>query len=566
MGLFLVVLIVLGLRYAGEAGKSVEQFFVGGRSLPWYWAGLSMVATTFAADTPLAVNELVTTKGISGNWLWWSFLAGGMLTTFFFARLWQRSGVLTEAELIELRYGSGGTARRLRGFKAIYLGLFLNSIIIAWVNVAMLSLLQVFFDLTYWQAFGAVAALMLLTMLYSSASGLKGVVMTDAMQFAVAMLGCIVLAYIVLHSPQVGGMEALKEKVVAKHGEDFLSFFPSVSGEGSSFVLGLGALLTYIGVQWWAAWYPGAEPGGGGYIAQRMMSTRSERDAVWATLFFQIAHYCLRPWAWIVVALAASILYPTTGEDAKLGYVYAMRDFLPEGLRGLLLAAFFAAYMSTISTQINWGASLVVNDLYKRFLAPDASESHYVGMARWATVGLSVLGLAATPFLDSISEAWGLLMQFGAGLGGVLIARWYWQRVSAESEIAAMLAPIPPTLAALYFDWEFPAGFLFTVLFTTLVWVGVTFLVKGDDQAARAFSQRVHGKTPPKTAFYLLALLSWLLAVVLAYSILFGIGKLILLEYSASGAYIAVAAASALALQWSMRKNEQSEQQKEIAQ
>jgi len=351
--------------------------------------------------------------------------------------------------------------------------------------------------------------------------------------------------------------------VVAKHGENFLSFFPSVSDEGSSFVLGLGALLTYIGVQWWAAWYPGAEPGGGGYIAQRMMSTRSERDAVWATLFFQIAHYCLRPWAWIVVALAASVLYPTTGEDAKLGYVYAMRDFLPEGLRGLLLAAFFAAYMSTISTQINWGASLVVNDLYKRFLAPAASESHYVGVARWATVALSAVGLAATPFLDSISQAWGLLMQFGAGLGGVLIARWYWQRVSAESEIAAMLAPIPPTLAALYFDWEFPAGFLFTVLFTTLVWVGVTFLVKGDDQAAKAFSQRVHGKTPPKTSFYLLALLSWLLAVVLAYSILFGIGKLVLLEYSAAGIYLAAAAASALALQWTMRHSEQSEQDKE---
>ncbi len=556
MGLFLVVLVVLGLRYAGEAGKSVEQFFVGGRSLPWYWAGLSMVATTFAADTPLAVNELVTTKGISGNWLWWSFLAGGMLTTFFFARLWQRSGVLTEAELIELRYGSGTTARRLRGFKAVYLGLLLNGIIIAWVNVAMLSLLQVFFDLSYWQSFWAVAALMLLTMLYSSASGLKGVVMTDALQFVVAMLGCIVLAYIVLHSPEIGGMEALKEKVVAKHGEGFLSFFPAVGSWGEGFAMGTGALLTYICIQWWAVWYPGAEPGGGGYIAQRMMSTRSERDAVWATLLFQIAHYCLRPWAWIVVALAASILYPTAGDNAKMGYVYAMRDFLPEGLRGLLLAAFFAAYMSTISTQINWGASLLVNDLYKRFLSPNLSEAHYVSVARWATAALAGVGLAVTPFLDSISAAWGLLMQFGAGLGGVLIVRWYWQRVSAESEIAAMLAPILPTLLGLYFGWEFPAGFLFTVLFTTLVWVGVTFLVRGDEQAAAAFRLKVHGEIPHKQEFYLLALLSLLLSVALAYSVLFGIGKLILLEYQEAAICGTIALLSALGLRWSMNQNE----------
>ena len=578
IALFFALLFIIGLRYTSEAGKDLDSFFVGGRSLPWYWAGLSMVATTFAADTPLAVNELVTQRGIAGNWLWWSFLAGGMLTTFFFARLWQRAGVLTEAELIETRY-SGLPAMFLRGFKGAYLGLFINTIIIAWVNLAMLSLLQVFFGLDYPTAFGAMLALLAFTAIYSSMSGFKGVVMTDALQFGVAMLGCIVLAFIVVYSPEIGGMAALKAKVIAAKGEDFLSFFPSVAsaddaknvGIGQTLTLSAGAFFAYIGVQWWASWYPGAEPGGGGYIAQRMISTRSEKDAVWATLFFQIAHYCFRPWAWIVVALAATILYPISGEDdptARMGYVYAMRDFLPTGLRGLLLAAFFAAYMSTISTQVNWGASLVVNDLYKRFLRPAthdqaADKTHYVLTARIITVVLALLGGATTYYMDSIKGAWEILMQFGAGLGLVLILRWYWRRITAWSEISAMIAPIFGTVYCMAENIKFPEAFLYTVLFTTAVWLLVTLLVPDPNPAhTQAFWTRVHSHlyaaNAPKSAqmYYFRALVAWLSATVLAYSILFLIGKIILIEPTAALYSAAAAVLSFFLLRWAMGRED----------
>jgi solute:Na+ symporter, SSS family len=576
IALFFALLFFIGLRYTSESGKDIDSFFVGGRSLPWYWAGLSMVATTFAADTPLAVNELVTQRGIAGNWLWWSFLAGGMLTTFFFARLWQRAGVLTEAELIETRYG-GQAAVFLRGFKGAYLGLFINTIIIAWVNLAMLSLLQVFFGLDYATAFRAMLGLLAFTALYSSLSGFKGVVMTDALQFAVAMIGCIILAFIVVYSPQIGGMEALKAKVIAAKGEDFLSFFPSVTsaeaaesvGVGQTLTLGVGAFFAYIGVQWWASWYPGAEPGGGGYIAQRMMSTRSEKDAVWATLFFQIAHYCFRPWAWIVVALAATILYPIADKDdsmARLGYVYAMRDFLPTGLRGLLLAAFFAAYMSTISTQVNWGASLIVNDLYKRFLRPQTHKQsddtkHYVLIARIATIILALLGGCCTYFMDSIKDAWEVLMQFGAGLGLVLILRWYWRRITAWSEISAMVAPIFSTIFCMIYEIKFPEAFLYTVLFTTVVWLLVTFLVKDPSPAhTEAFWQRVHTHLydaqlkKSAQSYYLRAFVSWLAATLLAYSLLFFIGKIILLEPIEAIYAGATALISFFVLRWAMRE------------
>ncbi len=404
---FLLLSVFIAWWFKDRAGKSLDDFFLGGRNLPWYMAGLSMVATTFAADTPLAVSEMVAENGISRNWLWWCFLSGGMLTTFFFADLWRRSGVLTELELIDIRY-SGKPARFLRNFKAVYLGLFMNCMIIAWVNLALGSLLRVFFGLSETEMYLWVFLGMGVAALYSSLSGLLGIVVTDAIQFFIALIGTVILAVLVVNSPEVGGVEQLKAKLPA----DYFHFFPSVgekSGNGgmvSTFTLSVGAFLSYIGIQWWASWYPGAEPGGGGYIAQRMMSTRTEKDSVWATLFFQVAHYCIRPWPWIIVALCAVYLYgaPYNMEEdlrekvlekkeagvekAELpehipelkakqeqdpemkkvlaqmynkreGYVYAMRDFLPAGLRGLLLVAFIAAYLSTVSTQLNWGATII---------------------------------------------------------------------------------------------------------------------------------------------------------------------------------------------------------------
>ncbi|HMS53094.1 MAG TPA: hypothetical protein PKD56_12260, partial [Chitinophagales bacterium] len=305
IALYFVISLVIGLRYAKFAGKDLSHFFLGGRSLPWYLAGLSMVATTFAADTPLAVTELVANNGVSGNWLWWNMLASGMLTTFFFANLWRRSGVLTEVELIELRY-SGPEAKFLRGFKAVYLGLFLNAMIIGWVNVAMISILEGFFGISPQLALAITAGLMLITAAYSSISGLMGVAVTDAIQFIIAMLGCIVLAILVVSSEKIGGITGLTQKLP----DWSLQFFPSLSNTGAagqSLAIGMGTFLAFVGVQWWASWYPGAEPGGGGYVAQRFMSTKDEKNAVFATLFFQFAHYCLRPWPWILVGLAAIV-------------------------------------------------------------------------------------------------------------------------------------------------------------------------------------------------------------------------------------------------------------------
>lgn len=565
---FLVLIVWVGLRYTGESSKSLEAFFVGNRSMPWYLAGLSMVATTFAADTPLAVTELVVQQGIAGNWLWWSFLAGGMLTTFFFAKLWQRSGVLTEAEFIELRY-SGAEARFLRGFKSVYLGLVLNAVIIAWVNAALMSLLEVFFDLSKDEAFLYTGLVLVITAIYSTFSGFKGVVVTDAIQFVIAMAGCIILAILVVNSSEIGGLSSLKSKIYATYGNDtaMLDFFPSVLGSGSSskHVLTLTpfAFLAYIGVQWWASWYPGAEPGGGGYVAQRILSTRSEKDAVWATLFFQIAHYCIRPWAWIVVALAGSVLYGTwvgnvythTG-DVKLYYAYAMRDFLPVGLKGLLLVAFFAAYMSTISTQLNWGASCLVNDLYKRFLHTQDTNAHYVAVSRWTTVGLAIVGAIVTQFVQEISGAWGFIMQCGAGLGLVLILRWYWRRINAWSEIAAMFAPAVATAFCAWQEVAFPDSFLLTVAFTTVVWLVVTFATPPTDaDTLQRFWQRVHprqAQTP--TGYYAYVGVSWLSAIVLAYSVLFLIGKLILLEWVAAAVLAGVMLVAGGLLRWTMQK------------
>lgn len=576
---FLGIIVVIGLSFTSKSSGNITNFFLGGRNLPWYIAGVSMVATTFAADTPLAVTELVYKNGISGNWLWWNMLAGGLLTTFFFSHLWRRSGVLTEVELIEMRY-AGKPAAFLRGLKSIYLGVFMNCLVIGFVNLALVTLLDGFFDLSTFSAFGVewsnayliTAGIMLLVAVYASLSGLLGVAITDFIQFILAMTGSIILAVLVLNSEQIGGISQLKSNLP----DWSLNYFPSLSdvGNGSALAIGLGSFLAMAGMQWWACWYPGAEPGGGGYVAQRMMSARSEKDAVNATLFFQIAHYCLRPWPWIIVALCALLLYPELAEtDPKMGYVLAMRDFLPAGLKGLMLAAFFAAYMSTISTQLNWGASYVVNDFYKRFINPTASDKKLVSISRIVTLLLMLVGLLATTQMNSISGVWSFIIECGAGLGLVLILRWLWWRVNVWSEITATLLPFAAygftKLVLVKFDaaWgkgmlDDPRSFFFTIGVTTIGWLIITFITKPEPtEHLQKFYNKVkpagwwqpfEGSGIKQQVGY--TILSWLTAIVMVYSILFFMGKFIFMEWAAAGIYALVALAGFFGLRFALRR------------
>ncbi len=536
--------IALGVYYSRRAGKNTTEFFLSGRNLPWWLAGTSMVATTFAADTPLAVTELVATNGIAGNWLWWNMAFGGMLTVFFFARLWRRAGIMTDVELTELRY-SGKPAAFLRGFRALYLGIFMNCVIMGWVNLALASILEGLFGIPREIVLWYVAGAMVITALYSAASGLWGVAVTDVAQFVIAMGGTIVLAFVVLGLPQVGGIDGLKEKLPAS----VFQFLPSIGndglGVGTALALSVTAFLAYVAIQWWASWYPGAEPGGGGYIAQRMMSAKDEKHSLLATLWFTVAHYCLRPWPWILTGLATLILYPDlSAADKKLGYIFAMRDFLPAGLLGLLVASFLAAYMSTIATHLNWGTSYVINDFYRRFVKRDADERHYVLASRLATAGVMVISLVVTANMETISGAWTFIIEAGAGLGLVLILRWYWWRVNAWSEIAAMVAPFIGYWFVRYNTAiTFPESLFIIVGFTTVVWISVTFLTKAENESTlTAFYRRVHpggilwkpiaDKIPDvqgDSGFGRL-ILDWLSGVVLVYMTLFGTGKLILGE------------------------------------
>jgi solute:Na+ symporter, SSS family len=559
---YLLLSLGIGLMYKDRASKSLSDFFLGGRNLTWYVAGVSMVATTFAADTPLAVNELVAQNGIAGNWLWWNFLFGGMLTTFFFARLWRRAEILTEVEFIEFRY-SGKAASFLRGFKSVYLGIFMNCIIIGWVNVALISILKVFFDIPETDLLYYAAAAMALTAVYSSISGLWGVAVTDFVQFVIAMAGCIILAIIVVSSDQIGGIDGLKEKVPSWS----LEFFPRIgedkgAGIAGTLSIGIATFLAYTTVQWWASWYPGAEPGGGGYVAQRMMSCKDEKHSIYATLFFQIAHYCLRPWPWIIIGLCSIVLYPDLAySDKKLGYVMAMKDFLPTGLKGLLLVAFLAAYMSTISTQLNWGASYIVNDFYYRFINPGASDKRLVGASRATTLLLMGLSLVATSMITSISGVWSFIIECGAGLGLVLILRWYWWRINAWSEITATLAPFFAYAMSKYvLHIEFPYSFFVTVGFTTLAWIVVTYLTPPTDtEKLHSFYRKVKpdgvwkpvsqslGMSTEKNSLFNLGV-CWFSSVVMTYSFLFFTGKLVFKEWKEAALCFAISLASFLLL------------------
>ena len=560
---YFVVSAVIGILYARRAGTSMEEFFLSGRKLPWWLAGTSMVATTFAADTPLAVTEMVARNGIAGNWLWWNFLFGGMVTVFFFARLWRRAGILTDVAFVELRYAGKGAAF-LRGFRSLYLGIFMNCVIIGWVNLAMAAVLEGMFGIPRGRVLLYVGVALLVTAIYSAVSGLWGVALTDAFQFVLAMAGTVALAVVVLGLPEIGGLSGLRAQLPAWT----LRLTPAI-GEASAgeiagaFALSFSAFFAYVGVQWWASWYPGAEPGGGGYVAQRMMSAKDEKHSLLATLWFQIAHYCVRPWPWIIVGLASLVLYPQLGADEKrLGYVFAMRDHLPAGLRGMLVASFLAAYMSTIATQLNWGTSYVMHDFYRRFINPQAGEKALVNLSRVMTVVLMVLSLGVTSILDTISGAWAFIIEAGAGLGLVLILRWYWWRINAWSEIAAMVTPLVVYgYLSVFTTVAFPETLYVIVAVTTVAWLAVTFLTQPTDAATLdAFFRRVHPGGPgwapvarrlpdvrPDTGLGRL-LVDTIAGVVLVYCTLFASGQLLFGSTAAGLVYLAIAATAGVVI------------------
>jgi SSS family solute:Na+ symporter len=548
----------IGLYYRSRAGKNVDEFFLSGRNVPWWLAGTSMVATTFAADTPLAVTGMVARGGIAGNWLWWSWVASGMMTVFFYARLWRRCGVMTDIEFTEIRY-SGKPAAFLRGFRALYLGIPVNCIILGWVNLAMVKILSLALGVTRVEALLIVLVLIVVTSFISTLSGLWGVLVTDLVQFAIKMTMVTVLAVYAVHA--VGGMDALKMKLAVvdhtrgAHAGALLNFIPDLNSPWMPMI----TFFVYISLNWWATWYPGAEPGGGGYIAQRMFSAKDEKNSLLATLWFNIAHFAIRPWPWILVALASLVLFPGL-EDPESGYVRVMIAYLPASLRGVMLAAFAAAYMSTIATQLNWGASYVVNDFYRRFIRPKAADHHYVVVSKWTTVLLTVVSIVVTFFLTSIAGAWKMLLVTGAGTGLVLLLRWYWWRINAWSEISAMITAFITSLALQIgggLDSDKPVDFawimIITVSITTVVWLAVTFATQPESKETLvSFYRRARPGIAGWRPVALMApdvkadgagahnFLDWICGCVLIYGVLFGTGKLLLGETGVGVALFAV--------------------------
>ena len=481
---FFVISLVVGISVARKAGRSAVEFFAAGRSMPWWLLGVSMVATTFSADTPNLVTDLVRQHGVAGNWLWWAFLLTGMITVFIYARLWRRSGVLTDIEFYELRY-SGRAAAFLRGFRALYLGVFFNVMIMATVLLAAIKIGGVMLGLTPVQT---VLATSLVVVVYTMLGGLSGVLITDFIQFAVAMIGSVLAAVFVVNLPQVGGLGGLfSHEAVAGR----LSILPDFNDPS----LALTVFIIPLAVQWWSVWYPGSEPGGGGYIAQRMLAAKDEGNAVGATMLFNVAHYALRPWPWILVALSSLIVFPNL-ESLRAAFpgvpegivkhdlAYpAMLTFLPPGLMGVVIASLVAAVMSTISTHLNWGASYIVNDFYRRFVRRDPSEKQLVRTGRWSIVILMLLSAAVALLLSNALQAFHILLQIGAGTGLLFLLRWFWWRINAASEIAAMVISF---LVAVYFEFVhvhtgLPAllewqELVIGVAITTIGWIAVTFM------------------------------------------------------------------------------------------
>ncbi len=520
---YFAVSLGIGLWFKNRAGSSFVEYFASGRSLPWWIAGTSMVATTFAADTPLWVTGKIAAYGLAGNWLWWSFAFSGMLTVFVFAKLWRRAEVLTDVELIELRY-AGRPAAFLRGFRGFYVAVVMNSIIIGWVTKAMAGVLKqtVLFDPATavgtttgsHHDFWLVAIMLAVTGVYSVISGMWGVAITDMVQFVLAMVGCTALAVVAV--AHVGGVEALQAKVAQNFGDgaQAFSYIPDFGAVDPW--MPVGVFMALVLSQWWASWYPGAEPGGGGYIVQRMASCKDERHAVKATLFFQLAHYCVRPWPWIMVAFAALAMHPevrtwavakdpTSVPNPELAFPMLIRELAPVGLRGLMLVTFAAAFMSTVSTQMNWGASYLVNDLYRRFLNPQATERQLMRASRLASGLVLLLGGTVSYYMVvgevKIDTAWQFLLALGAGVGAVFILRWFWWRINAWSEIAAMVGSI--CFYALFSTLPQTSGLpteyrsLLVASSTLGLWLLVTFLTRPEPKAhLQAFYRKIRPDGP----------------------------------------------------------------------
>ncbi|MGE5437074.1 MAG: sodium:solute symporter family protein [Syntrophothermus sp.] len=547
IALYFIFNLAIALFLRKRATKSVDDFFISGRNVSWWLAGTSMVATTFAADTPLVVTGLVAKNGIAGNWIWWSMVFSGMLTVFFYAKLWRRAGVLTDVEFAEIRY-SGKPAAFLRVFRAIYLGIPINLIIMGWVNLAIVKIMMSVLGIGKIEALIIALVIMFITASISTLSGLWGVLWTDMFQFVLKMGMVILLAVFAVQAS--GGMGTLisdlhKLDQQRDPSSSILSFVPDLNSTWMPLI----TFLVYIAVNWWASWYPGAEPGGGGYVAQRIFSAKDEKNSLLATLWFNIAHYALRPWPWIIVALVAVVRYsndPQFIADPESGYVRILMTDLPAYLRGLMIAAFAAAYMSTIGTQLNWGASYIVNDVYKRYI-PGKDQKHYVKFSQVVTMGLMILSAIVTFYMDSIAGAWKFLMAIGAGPGLVYILRWFWWRINAWSEISAMAAAFITSLI-LQFGFGFsegdPKGFAYLLLFTTLVtsavWLIVTFATQPEPkEKLLSFYERVRPNPamwgpiaklskikPSKDGIF--NLFNWLLGVAMIYAILFGTGKMLL--------------------------------------
>jgi len=543
VGFSIAISFLPAIFFVRRASSSTTEFFTSGRAAPWWLVGVSMVATTFSTDTPNLVTNMVREQGVSENWLWWAFLLTGMMTVFFYARMWRRSRVLTDLEFYELRY-AGKAATFVRGFRAIYLGLFFNCVIMATVNLAAAKIANVLFGVPMLETLVIASVI---TIFFASVSGLWGVLVTDSIQFTITMTGTIAVSYFALQQPAVGGLSGLLHRIDPK----VLNLLPDFSNWG----VALSVLIIPITIQWWSVWYPGAEPGGGSYIAQRMLAAKSEKDALTGTLFFNVMHYALRPWPWIITALASTLVFPHLSDIARaFPYVEtrligndmaypAMFRFLPAGFLGLIVAGTLAAYRSTIETHLNWGTSYLVHDFYRRFLNSGREERHYVLVGRLTTAGLMVCAAALTFALQTAKEAFDLILSVGAGTGLIYLLRWFWWRVNAWSEVAAMASSF---LVALGFFVAGKAGhpaaiwvsLPATVAITTVVWIAITYLTRPTDRATLVkFYALVRpagpgwgpvraeagaGGSPDRLP---LAMLGWMLGCLFVYAGLFGVGS-----------------------------------------